>query len=187
MVTFPPLKSVFTHVIARGDKVELQLPSMSHKKQFMDFVNRNRDFHEPWVFVSGDPAYYDQYIRRMKMGKMIGFFVFTRDDNQFAGVVNLNSIRLDPFSSASLGYYAEESLCGNGYMKEAIRLVLAHAFQKIGLNRVEVNIQPGNTASIRLVKAVGFEKEGFSRKYLQIGNDYRDHERWAYLAEDFSE
>jgi len=70
-------------------------------------------------------------------------------------------------------------------MKEAIHLVLEHAFLKIGLNRVEANIQPGNSASIALVKSMGFTKEGFSRKFLQIGDKYCDHQRWAYLLDDF--
>ncbi len=184
MVNFSPLKTVFTQTIARGPRVELQLPAQAHKKTFVDFVRHNKDFHEPWVYVSGDPKFFDQYLRRMKMGKLLGFFVFTRE-GEFVGVINMNNIRLDPFSSASLGYYADEKMTGKGYMKEAIRMVLSHAFHKIGLNRIEVNIQPGNDASIALVKALGFTKEGFSRKYLQIGDEYRDHERWAFLAEDF--
>ncbi len=116
---------------------------------------------------------------------MLCAFVFSNVDNQFVGVINLNSFRLDPFSSASLGYYAEQSLSGKGYMKEALKLILDHAFTKIGLNRIEVNVQPENAASLALIKSVGFTKEGFSRKYLKIGNHYEDHERWAYLAEDF--
>ncbi len=119
------------------------------------------------------------------MGKMLGFFVFTKEEGDFVGVINMNSIRLDPFGSASLGYYAAENMVGKGYMKEAIRLVLNHAFHKIGLNRIEVNIQPGNEASIALVKAAGFTKEGFSKKFLKIDDEYKDHERWAILAEDF--
>lgn len=185
MVKFSPLKTAFVHTVARGEKIELQIPSSAHKKTFIDYVRRNKDFHEPWVYVPGDPKYYDQYIRRMKMGKMLGFFVFVKGTDDFVGVVNLNSIRLDPFGSGSLGYYADADQCGNGYMKEAIKLVLRHAFQKIGLNRVEVNIQPGNEASIGLVKSVGFIKEGFSRKYLKIDDEYRDHERWAFLSDDF--
>lgn len=185
MINFTPLKSTFTHTIARGELVELQIPAMAHKKTFIDFILRNREFHEPWVYVSDEPAYFDQYMRRMKMGKMLGFFVVTKETQEFVGVVNLNSIRLDPFGSGTLGYYAEQQLCGNGYMKEAIKLVLDHSFQKIGLNRVEVNIQPDNLASIYLIKAAGFTKEGFSRKYLKIGDEYRDHERWAFLSDDF--
>lgn len=185
MMDFVPLINPTANVIGIGENIHLQLPSRMHKNIFIDFVKRNKKYHEPWVYVSSDPRFYDQYISRMKMGKTFGVFVFTNTDNQFVGVINLNSIRLDPFSSATLGYYAEQTLSGKGYMKEALNLILDHAFIKIGLNRVEVNVQPNNIASLALIKSVGFTKEGFSRKYLKIGNHYEDHERWAYLAEDF--
>ena len=44
------------------------------------------------------------------------------------------------------------------------------------------NIQPANAASIALVKACGFAREGYSPRYLKIGGRWRDHERWARLA-----
>ncbi|GES47985.1 hypothetical protein Rhsp01_07230 [Rhizobium sp. NBRC 114257] len=69
-------------------------------------------------------------------------------------------------------------------MTEAVRLAVAHAFDAVGLHRVEANIQPGNHASIALVKRLGFRKEGFSPKYLKIGGVWCDHERWALLADD---
>jgi [ribosomal protein S5]-alanine N-acetyltransferase len=50
------------------------------------------------------------------------------------------------------------------------------------VNRLEANIQPGNTASIALVKSCGFMKEGYSPKYLKINGRWRDHERWAILV-----
>ncbi|MBT5187801.1 MAG: GNAT family N-acetyltransferase [Kordiimonadaceae bacterium] len=190
MIKFIPLKAASYNTLATGDKINLQMPNTSHKKKFIHFIKRNRNFHEPWIYISSDPQYFDQYIRRMKSGHMLGFFVFSNHKNadghnEFIGVVNLNNIRLDPFGSASLGYYADQDQSGKGYMKEALKLVLDHAFSKIGLNRVEVNIQPENTSSLALVKSVGFQKEGYSRKYLQIGDQYRDHERWAYLADDY--
>ncbi|MCC3861013.1 GNAT family N-acetyltransferase [Pseudemcibacter aquimaris] len=182
---FVPLLKPDAQILAMGEHVHLQLPANMHKKTFVDFVERNKKFHEPWVYVSTDPSYYDQYLRRMKMGRTLGAFVHTNESNDFVGVINLNSIRLDPFSTATLGYYAEENMCGKGYMKEGILLMLDHAFKKVGLNRVEVNVQPDNLSSIALVKSCGFTHEGFSRKFLKIGSDYKDHERWAYLAEDF--
>ena len=59
---------------------------------------------------------------------------------------------------------------------------IASAFRSLKLHRLEANIQPANAASIALVRACGFSKEGYSPRYLKIGGRWRDHERWAILA-----
>ena len=69
-------------------------------------------------------------------------------------------------------------------MTEAVRLATAHAFEALGLHRLEANIQPGNLRSIALVKRLGFRLEGFSPRYLRMGGEWRDHERWALLADE---
>jgi ribosomal-protein-alanine N-acetyltransferase len=63
--------------------------------------------------------------------------------------------------------------------------MLRYAFKQLKLHRVEANIQPENVASIALVKRAGFVNEGYSRRYLKIGGQWRDHERWAILHEDW--
>jgi [ribosomal protein S5]-alanine N-acetyltransferase len=68
-------------------------------------------------------------------------------------------------------------------MTEALRAAVSHAFGDLGLHRLEANIQPGNVASIALVRRLGFQKEGFSPRYLRINGQWRDHERWALLAD----
>lgn len=76
--------------------------------------------------------------------------------------------------------------CGRGLFHEALRLVLAQAFapagQGLGLHRLEANIQPGNTASIALVRGAGFRLEGLSPAFLHVDGAWRDHERWAVTA-----
>lgn len=60
-------------------------------------------------------------------------------------------------------------------------VVIRRAFGELKLHRLEANIQPGNVASIALVRACGFALEGYSPRYLKIGGRWRDHERWALL------
>jgi ribosomal-protein-alanine N-acetyltransferase len=68
-------------------------------------------------------------------------------------------------------------------MTAGLRLVIRRAFVTLRLHRLEANIQPGNRASIALVSRCGFEREGFSPLYLKVGGRWRDHERWAILAD----
>jgi ribosomal-protein-alanine N-acetyltransferase len=75
---------------------------------------------------------------------------------------------------------------GRGLMREALSLVLTTAFDEMGLHRLEANIQPGNARSRALAQGLGFRQEGFSPRYLRIGGEWRDHERWAILAEEWT-
>lgn len=71
-----------------------------------------------------------------------------------------------------------------GFMTEALSSVANYAFGELGLHRLEANIQPENAASIALVRRLGFQKEGYSPRYLRMDGEWRDHERWALLSDN---
>ena len=98
---------------------------------------------------------------------------------------NLSEIVRGAFNSAYLGYYALAPHAGKGYMTEAITLLLDAAYRDVRLHRVEVNVQPANKRSVRLVERAGFTREGYSRRYVKIAGRWRDHIRFAMLAEDW--
>jgi [ribosomal protein S5]-alanine N-acetyltransferase len=100
--------------------------------------------------------------------------------------VELSQIAGGNFRSAYLAYHTGAPFARQGYMREGLTAALDRGFRRLKLHRVEANIQPHNRASIRLVRSLGFRREGYSPRYLKIGGRWRDHERWALLAEDWS-
>lgn len=112
-------------------------------------------------------------------------FACRREDDEIVGVFDLSQIFRGIMQSAYLGYYALAPHARQGYMRDGLDLMLRYAFRTLRLHRLESNIQPANTRSIALVRGVGFVLEGYSRRYLKIAGRWRDHERWALLAEDW--
>ncbi len=111
--------------------------------------------------------------------------VCRRDDGAVVGVFNLSEIVRGAFHSAYLGYYGFAEHSRQGYMSEGLALALRFGFATLRLHRIEVNVQPDNARSISLIRQGGFTREGFSRRYVKIAGRWRDHERWALLAEDW--
>lgn len=100
-------------------------------------------------------------------------------------MASLGQVVYGNLRGAYLGYSAFRPFDGRGYMTEGLGLVLRYAFGTLKLHRVEANVQPDNARSIALVERLGFRREGYSPRYLKIGGRWRDHVRYAILAEDF--
>ena len=100
-------------------------------------------------------------------------------------MINVSEIVRGAVQSAYLGYYAFVPHAGRGHMTEGLALALRWAFGTLRLHGVEANIQPDNEPSRALVRRLGFRREGFSARYLKIAGRWRDHERWALVADDW--
>ena len=142
--------------------------------------------HEPWVIPFRDEAGFQIYLETCDGERKIGFVLRERQTRRVVGVVNLSEIVRGAFQSAYLGYFGMSGFQGRSLMREGLSLVIGHAFGELALHRVEANIQPGNTRSLALARRLGFRKEGFSPRYLQIGGAWRDHERWAILEDEWT-
>ena len=174
-------------VLPRGQRVLLRPLAGSDAQEFIAAVRSSRRLHRPWVIP---PATTAEFARRMQGrsgdSKSVALLAVRRHDDALLGLFNLSEIIRGPLQQSFLGYYAFAPHAGQGYMKEALQLVLAHAFRALQLHRIEANIQPGNLPSIALVRGCGFVREGFSERYLKIGGRWRDHERWAITREAWS-
>jgi len=165
-------------------QIRLEQPSTRCARDFVAAVRRSRALHRGLVTPPGTPDAFRAYVARCRKPSQIGQLVYL-PDGDLVGVVNVNEIVRGAFRSGYLGYYAFAPHAGRGYMTEALRLVVATAFRKHRLHRLEANIQPENTRSIALVQRLGFRLEGLSPRYLKIAGRWRDHERWAVKIEDW--
>lgn len=168
-------------------RVELRPPTYADQAEFLAAMRASQDLHRPWAYPPTTPRAYDLLMARVTDPRYEPLLACRSEDGAIVGFFNLGEIVRGYFQSAFLGYNAVAAHAGQGYMGEALRLVLAHAFDDMGLHRVEANIQPANRRSINLVKRAGFVREGFSQRYLQIGGQWRDHERWAIRVEQWRE
>jgi len=163
-------------------RVVLVRPSVRRSAEFVAAVRRSRGLHGRWVKAPSTPAAYRAYVRGLRRPTHEGYLICLRDSNELVGAANISEIVRGAFRSGYLGYYAFRPHDRRGLMTEGLALVVRDAFRRLRLHRVEANIQPGNRASTRLARRLGFRREGYSPRYLKIQGRWRDHERWALLA-----
>jgi len=168
-----------------GRRVMLRLPLKSDGAEFLAVNRRSAKFNRGRASPPTTARQFDAYLKRSTQPDVACFLICRAADDAIMGSIALSQIFYGGFQSAYLGYQIGEEFAAQGYMTEGIQLMLRHAFVNLKLHRLEANIQPHNVASIALVKRAGFVKEGYSRRYLKICGRWRDHERWAILAEDW--
>ncbi len=182
-----------TSVIAMGERVLLRHPTARDRAEYVRLRERSETFLQPWepYTPEGEPYEHEDTFSRLLDSADTGvsqrFLVRLIESGEIVGQVSLNQIFRGPFQNCILGYWIGEAHARRGLMTEALRLALGHAFGPMGLHRCEANIIPENTASIRLVRGLGFRFEGLALRYLQIAGRWRDHEHWAMTVEDWKD
>ncbi|WNM33545.1 GNAT family protein [Streptomyces sp. Li-HN-5-11] len=170
--------------LAEGPRVGIRHFTQEDGAEFTARVRESKALHHPWLFPPATAEAYTAYAGRLiEDPTKAGFLVCEKHDGAIAGFVNINNIVEGAFQSGAVGYGAFAHAAGRGLMREGLDLVVGHAFGALGLHRLEINVQPSNTASIALARACGFRLEGFSPNMLFIDGAWRDHERWAITAE----
>ncbi len=153
------------------------------QEEFTRLARASAEFHRPWVTIPQTAAEFADYLQRYESSDAESTLIFLRESGALAGFVTINDIIRGPYQRATVGYGSFASCAGRGYMSEGFGLVLRFAFGDLRLHRLEADIQPGNKASIRFAKRVGFRHEGFSPGFVLIDGAWRDHERWAITSD----
>jgi ribosomal-protein-alanine N-acetyltransferase len=167
-----------------GARVGLRVLQREDRTEFLALARESHRLHRPWTYPPERADQFDELYARSRRDDFLCLLSYRVDTGVMAGVFTISQIVRGAFQSAYLGYYAHEAHASQGLMREALEQVLDHSFGALGLHRIEANIQPGNVPSVALARGAGFRLEGFSPRYLLIGGQWRDHERYAITADE---
>jgi [ribosomal protein S5]-alanine N-acetyltransferase len=188
--TFPRAKPV-TQI--EGKFVRLRAPAAADYAEWAKLRGDSREFLTPWeptwapdeLSRAGYRRRLRRYVQALREGTGQMYFIFDRKSGDLVGGCQLSNIRHGAAqAAASLGYWTGKKFAGKGLMTDAVVTLLRHAFDRIGLHRIEAACLPTNDASRRVLTKAGFTAEGTARKYLKINGEWRDHLLFAVVAGD---
>ena len=174
------------------ERMLLRLPMHSDYRDWSELRAESREFLVPW-----EPAWSEDHLSRRAFanrvywaaraegaGTALPFFLIRKHDARVLGAITLDNIRRGPAQSGTLGYWMGARYARQGYMREAIRAVVDHAFGLLDLSRIEAACLPENAASRGVLERSGFKYEGVAQAYLQINGRWRNHVLYSNLRSD---
>lgn len=86
---------------------------------------------------------------------------------------------------SEIGYILRRSHWGKGIAREAVSCVIEHGWDALGLRKIIADTDPDNEASNKLLKDMGFEKEGYLRSEWETHLGVRDSILWGLLKAEY--
>ena len=107
-----------------------------------------------------------------------------RSNDHLIGSITLFNLDFNHRRS-EIGYALGREYWGQGYMNEALMALLKYAFEDLNLHRIEADVDPRNTASIKTVERLGFQREGYLRERWQINGEIQDAYFYGLLRQEW--
>lgn len=155
----------------------------------LEYWLKNKFFFTPYL-----PVFEDDFFTLEKQAQLLVaaeekrlldnkylFFVFLKNSDELIGDFAFSNVIRGAFNSAHLGYKLSQRYNNNGFITEALSAGIHFAFNSLHLHRVEANIMPSNTASIKVIKKLGFEQIGLAKKYLKINGVWENHIQYQLI------
>jgi len=179
-------------LILETERLVLRSPSEDLLDMICDYYMRNRNFLEPWQPLRDEDFYtrshqadlLDEEIQYSVWEDNLRFWILPKDEKAIIGQIGLSQIVRGIFLSTYMGYSLDGGYLNRGFMTEAIAAVVDYAFKSMKLHRIEANVMPRNSASLRVLEKLGFRNEGLARKYLKINGVWEDHVHMVLLNDD---
>jgi [ribosomal protein S5]-alanine N-acetyltransferase len=144
-----------------------------------------RPIHLPAGYSIRDAReFIDRSRRGLKEGSKYNLFVTLRSSGELIGGCGLDQIRLD-HRNAHVGYWIARPHWRKGYASETASLLISAGFRELGLHRIHTGVFPDNPRSMRVLRRLGFRREGRAREDRVVDRRYRDLILFGLLRQEF--
>ncbi|HEY3375967.1 MAG TPA: GNAT family N-acetyltransferase [Armatimonadota bacterium] len=179
---------IFQHPLTEDTALRLLEPR--HAEECFALIDANRARLQIWLdwvertnSVDDRRAYCKLALEQCAQGRSLVVGIWHR--GRFAGTVGLEDINTFA-GTAEIGYWLGEEFQGHGLVTNTCRAIIAHAFGTLGLNRLQIRVQPINSRSRAIPQRLGFRREGTLRQVGRILDNRIDLEVYSLLREDWA-
>jgi [ribosomal protein S5]-alanine N-acetyltransferase len=173
-----------------GEGVYLRAPAKGDYNAWAEVREASRAWLVPWepqwrVDELSRAYYYwrlQGWQHDAKLGLASPFFMFRATDDALVGGINVSNIRRGVAQDCTIGYWIGQPYARQGFTRNGVKAVVGHAFEGLGLHRVQAACIPSNFRSRGLLTSIGFREEGYAKEYLRINDIWQDHVLYAKLA-----
>jgi RimJ/RimL family protein N-acetyltransferase len=117
-------------------------------------------------------------------GDGIAFAVALRDGADVIGELSL-TLASREHEDAEIGFLFLPDHHGRGYGSEAVRALIALAFEGVGLHRVHGRADSRNTASLRLMERLGMRREAHFVENERLEGEWTDEVVYGMLRREW--
>ena len=176
-------------IIKVDTEIELKQLEISDATDVFKTINNQRDYLGKWLpFVAStqEMADTEKYIDSVVNAADDRFeYVFTiRKCNEFVGLIGFKDTDKQN-KKTEIGYWLSEKYQKQGIVTKSVEKLCDFAFNKQGINRIQIKCAVENMSSKNIPKKLGFKFEGIERQgELLTGDFYTDLEIYSKLKSD---
>ncbi len=185
------LKNYRKKVLGKRITLKKIEPTIENAQKTCALVEESRALFEkwlPWVdgtlTAEGFLRFLFDFEKSCKAEKKLGYGIYLK--NKLVGRIDM--INIDKESQfGEIGYWLSVKVAGKGYMSEALRMLEKEAFERMGFNRIQIQTDTKNKASMRVAEKCGYKLEGVLREnsFSKYYKNFRDTNMFAKLKSEF--
>lgn len=177
--------------ISVNKNIRLETAKISMAPEIFASIDRDREYLKKWLpfvemtcLVSDTEIFLKSIINQKGKKEDEIYTIWYKEE--FAGLIAFKDTDWVNHKT-ELGYWLAEKMQGKGIVTASINKLIAFAFQKLKLNRIQIKVAVGNTKSSAIPKRLGFQFEGIERGSEFHKNKYHDLEIYSLLKKDWIE